>query len=116
MMNYQELISQVYQAFNARDVDTVLNRLHPDVDWPNGWEGGYVKGHDAVRNYWLRQWQEINPVVTPVSLSEKADGRIDVNVHQLIKDRQGTILADGMVRHVYTIAEGKIKRMDIHPD
>lgn len=115
MANDQELINQAYQGFNARDIDAVLNVLHPDVDWPNGWEGGYVKGHDDVRNYWLRQWQELNPIVTPVSFSETPDGRIDVAVHQLIKDLQGAILVDGLVRHVYTVEQGKIKRMEINP-
>ncbi|MBD2702711.1 nuclear transport factor 2 family protein [Spirosoma sp. BT702] len=115
MAKHQELITQAYHAFNSRDIDAVLNLLHPDVDWPNGWEGGYVKGHDEVRNYWLRQWQELNPNVTPVSFSEMPDGRINVTVHQFIKDLQDNVLADSSVRHIYTIDHEKIKRMDILP-
>jgi hypothetical protein len=26
--------------------------MHPEVDWPNAWEGGRVVGHAAVRDYW----------------------------------------------------------------
>ena len=69
-----------------------LNRLH----WPNGWEGGYVNGHDEVRNYWTRQWKELNPKVEPVKFSEKPGGQLEVEVHQLVKDLQGNILFDGM--------------------
>ncbi|GAB3689022.1 nuclear transport factor 2 family protein [Spirosoma flavus] len=115
MVNYQELITQAYHTFNARDIDAVLNLMQPDVDWPNGWEGGYVKGHDEVRNYWLRQWQELNPNVTPISFSETPDGRIDVTVHQFVKDLEGNVVADELVKHIYTMEYGKIKRMDIQP-
>lgn len=90
MLSYQELINRAYQAFNVRDIDTVLSLMHPDVDWPNGWEGGYVKGHDEVRNYWLRQWQELDLTVTPVSMRENPNGQIDVVVHQLIKIGRAT--------------------------
>ena len=37
---YQPLLQKLYAAFNARDIDAVLPALHPDVDWPNGWEVG----------------------------------------------------------------------------
>ena len=113
MMQYQELINHVYQAFNARDIDSVFELLHSDVDWPNGWEGGYVKGHDDVRNYWLRQWGEVNPIVTPVSIVQKNDGRIEVDVHQVVKDLHGNVLSDDLIKHLYTLDNGKISRMDI---
>ena len=38
------LITRAYEAFNARDIDALLSLMHPDVHWPNGWEGGYVEG------------------------------------------------------------------------
>lgn len=113
MIRHQELITQAYQAFNARDIDAVLGLLHTDVHWPNGWEGGYVNGHNEVRSYWLRQWQEINPVVTPVSFRDMPDGRIDVDVHQRITDLRGNVLVDGLIKHSYTVEDGKIKQMDI---
>ncbi|MGH9765311.1 MAG: nuclear transport factor 2 family protein, partial [Blastocatellia bacterium] len=56
----QDLLSDVYNKFNARDIDAVLAALHPEVDWPNGWEGGRVHGHAEVRDYWTRQWKELD--------------------------------------------------------
>ncbi|MCX6217171.1 nuclear transport factor 2 family protein [Spirosoma sp.] len=112
-MDYQDLINRAYHAFNARDIDGALNLMHPDVQWPNGWEGGYVHGHEDVRTYWTRQWQEIDPEVTPISMQEKADGQIEVIVHQLIHDRKGHLLTDGVVKHVYTFDGEKIRRMNI---
>ncbi len=45
----EDLINQAYAAFNSRDIDKVLSTLDPDVQWANGWEGGYVKGHDELQ-------------------------------------------------------------------
>jgi len=39
--------------------------MHSDVDWPNGMEGGRVRGHDAVRGYWTRQWQSMEIETRP---------------------------------------------------
>ncbi len=42
-------LRELYAAVNARDIDTALAGMTMDVDWPNGWEGGYVKGHEEIR-------------------------------------------------------------------
>lgn len=112
-MDYQPILHRLYQDFNARHIDAVLAHMHTDVAWPNGWEGGYVHGHDEVRAYWLRQWQEINPEVIPTSFQVRSGGEIAVGVHQVIKDLQGQVLTDGQVTHVYTFEDGQIKTMVI---
>ena len=110
---YEDLISQAYSAFNIRDIDGVLLTLDPNVQWANGWEGGYVKGHDEVRKYWTRQWKEIDPNVKPVGFKERQDEQIEVQVHQIVKDLQGKVILNGMVKHIYTIKDGLIQNMDI---
>jgi hypothetical protein len=50
MSDMRELLTRAYTAFNARDIDAVLSLMHPDVDWPNAWEGGRVVGHAGVRD------------------------------------------------------------------
>lgn len=110
---YQDLIKRAYAAFNARDIDGVFLSMHPDVYWPNGWEGGYVKGQDEVREYWTRQWKELDPNVEPINFKEKQNGQIEVDVHQVAKDLNGKVLFDGIIKHVYTIEKGLIKSMEI---
>lgn len=109
----EHILKNAYKAFNERNIDAVLSYMHPEVDWPNGWEGGYVKGHGEVKGYWKRQWKELDPQVTPVSVKQKEDGRFEVLVRQLVKDLNGNVLADGTVKHLYTIDQGLIKKMDI---
>src|SRR5580698_1178816 len=112
-MDKRELLLAVYQAFNARDIEAVLARMHPDVDWPNGMEGGRVHGRNAVRDYWRRQWEMIDPNVEPVAFEDEGPGRTVVDVHQVIRDMAGKILLDRTVHHVYSIRDGLIERMEI---
>jgi len=111
--NYENLIRQAYSAFNAREIDNVLSLMHPNVRWPNGWEGGYVHGHEEVRDYWTRQWKELDPKVDPIAFRERQDGSLEVNVHQQVKDLQGNSMFDGTVIHVYFFENGLIKTMNI---
>jgi ketosteroid isomerase-like protein len=108
-------LTALYAAFNARDVDRVLADLHPDVDWPNGLQGGRVHGRAAVREYWTRQWQTIDPRVDPRGFATEADGRVAVEVHQVVCDRTGALLKDEMVQHVYRIEDGLVRSMEIRP-
>jgi hypothetical protein len=88
--------------------------MHPDVDWPNGWEGGRVHGREAVREYWTRQWQAVDSRVTPTDVATKADGRTAVTVHQTGRDPEGNVLWDMTVTHVYeTDPGGLVTRMDV---
>src|SRR5215813_8316561 len=107
------LLTNVYNAFNARDIDAVLAFMHKDVDWPNGWEGGRVYGHQGVRDYWTRQWAAIDPHVEPVGFDTDETGRTVVKVHQVVRDLEGNVIAEGMVEHVYLIEDGLIRSMEI---
>ena len=107
------LLTTAYDAFNARDVDRALVAMHPDVEWPNGMEGGYVHGREAVRAYWTRQWTMIDPHVEPRRFATDAEGRIVVDVHQVVRDGAGAVVTDLMIQHVYLIDNGLIRRMEI---
>ena len=86
--------------------------MHPNIDWPNAIEGGRVHGHAGVRAYWEQQFETIDPRVEPERFTEE-DGRIAVDVHQVVRSRGGELLADQRVRHVYTVRNGLIERMEI---
>lgn len=103
-----------YRAFNARDLDSAVALMHPDVDWPNAWEGGRVVGRDAVGAYWRRQFEAISSKVEPEGLVEERDGAITVDVHQVVHDAQsGELISDARVRHRYRVENGLIARMDV---
>ena len=76
-------------------------------------EGGHVHGREDVRSYWTRQWTMIDPHVEPVEISIGANGEIVVEVHQVVRDRNGQLLADRMVGHIFQLENGVIKCFDI---
>ena len=108
-----ELLKRVYDRFNARDMASVLKALHEDVMWANGMEGGHVHATDGVRNYWTRQWAMIDPHVQPIAFSSGPEGEVVVEVHQVVRDLNGNLLADKIVGHMFRIENGLIKRFDI---
>ena len=109
----QDLLDFVYDAFNRRDIEPILAVMHSNIEWPNGMEGGWVHGREEVRAYWLRQWKVVDPNVVPVRFESDEAGRVIVYVKQLIRDLKGAVILDRMVRHIYTIKDGLISRMDI---
>jgi ketosteroid isomerase-like protein len=113
MLQHQSLIKTAYAAFNARDIDTILSVMHPDIKWARAWEGDYAIGQQEVRSYWTRQWQEIDPKVFPVGFHERENGTLEVTVDQLVKDLSGGILFEGKVKHIYVINDGLLEQMNI---
>jgi hypothetical protein len=112
-VEHEDLLRAIYEAFNAREIDAVLLEMTADVDWPNAWEGGRVHGHEAVRDYWTRQWSAINPAVEPVGFAARSDGSIAVEVRQVARSLDGTVLGEGRVLHVYAFRGGLVARMDV---
>ena len=108
-----DLLRAAYAAFNARDIDAALATMSPDVAWPMAFQGGFVRGHDEVRAYWTQQWKEIDPHVEPVSFHLEGDGRVLVEVHQVVRDLAGAVLADGHIGHRFTFDGGLIRSMEV---
>jgi ketosteroid isomerase-like protein len=109
----KQLLQRAYAAFNARDIDGALTLMDPEVDWPNGMEGGRVHGHAEVRAYWERQFGVIDSRVEPEAFEELEDGRVSVSVHQRVHEMSGALVSDTHVRHVYSFQDGLVARMEI---
>ncbi len=112
-METKVLIEKAYSAFNRRNINDALETMSENVSWPKASEGGRALGKEEIRSYWTRQWNEFDPHVEPVEIVAQDDGTTNVRVHQLVKTLNGDILFDGEVRHVFTIENGLIARMDI---
>src|ERR671918_490836 len=114
MSDAELVLRSVYRAFNARDIEVVLEVMHTEVDGPNAWEGGRVAGRAAVRDYWTRQFAEISGNVEPEGFTEEPDGSITVDVDQVVHDaRTGELISDSHVRHRYRLEDGLVVRMDV---
>lgn len=114
------LVVRLYEAFNARDIPAVLAHLTADVAWANGMDGGYVHGHEGLRDYWTRQWAVVDPHVEPLHFDRHDDATISVTVSQTIRDLDGNPIVDAThglkdrsVVHVFRFRSGKVCRFDI---
>lgn len=108
-----ELLRAAYSAFNARDVDAALALMTPDVHWPRAFKGGFVRGPEEVRAYWTEQGSEIDAHVEPVTFNPEEGGQILVEVHQVVRDLAGAVLADEHIGHRFTFKDGLIKAMEV---
>jgi ketosteroid isomerase-like protein len=123
MDNEVKTLERLYGHFNARDIDGVLVALTEDVAWANGMDGGHVQGHEALRDYWTRQWAMVSPRVEPVSFHRTPDGAIVAEVLQSVRDLDGNPLQgqthglkEKTVGHVFRFRAGKVARFDIQDD
>lgn len=112
-MSQREVLTAAYRDFNARNIEAVISRMHPEVEWANGMEGGHVHGKDAVRDYWTRQFTTLNPSVDPLSIDPAESKNWVVTVHQVVHDIEGNLIVDTTVYHTYQFRDGLIARMDI---
>jgi hypothetical protein len=103
---------ELYKNFDDRKIDMVISQMTQDVKWANGMEGGYVYGHNGVREYWTRQFTMVSSNVTPMKISEE-NGIVKVEVHQVVHDLNGKLLADETVYHFFHMRKNKIAEFDI---
>ena len=113
MSSNQQFLPNLYDAFNKREIETIISLMRPDVKWANGLEGGFVYGRDAVREYWTNQFKDIQPELETLRFETDEKNRNVVTVHQIIRDLQGNLLADATVQQIFTIENGLISLYEI---
>ena len=113
MGSNQQFLQNLYDAFNEREIETIISLMRPDVKWANGLEGGFVYGRDAVREYWTNQFKDIQPELETLRFETDEKNRNVVTVHQIIRDLQGNLLADATVQQIFTIENGLISLYEI---
>ena len=113
-MNPQkQFLQNLYEAFNNREIETIISVMHPHVKWANGMEGGFVYGRDQVRDYWKKQFEVVQPQLQALNFEVDEADRSVVTVHQIIRDLEGNLLLDHMVRQIFTIENGLISTFEL---
>ena len=96
MYSLNNFFQELYRDFNDRKIDVVIANMTENVKWANGMDGGYVYGHDGVKEYWTRQFTMISSTVTPLKIDTENE-EVKIKVHQVVHDLNGKLLADEFV-------------------
>jgi len=112
MEDPENFFKELYKNFNDRKIDMVISKMTDNVKWANGMDGGYVYGHDAVRDYWTRQFTMVSSNVSPLEI-EPGDEIVKIKVHQVVHDLNGNLLADELVYHIFHLRKNKIALFEI---
>jgi hypothetical protein len=112
MANTKTIIEQAYSAFNKRDIDGALALMTEDVSWPKASEGGRVVRKEEICAYWTRRSGEFDGHVEPLAITEEDGGRIQVRVHQMVRNLEGNVLSDSEVLHIFALNNGLIAVLD----
>ena len=112
MEDLENFFQDLYKDFNDRKIDLVISKMTGDVKWANGMDGGYVHGHDAVKDYWTRQFTMVSSNVSPLEI-ETGNDIVKIKVHQVVHDLNGNLLADELVYHLFHLRENKIAAFEI---
>jgi len=107
-----EYFQTLYTDFNKRNIELAINKMTDEVEWANGMEGGFVYRHAGVREYWTRQFKLVSSSVTPLEV-RKENGVYKIEVHQVVHDLEGKLLADEMVTHIFEMEDDEIARFRI---
>lgn len=113
MGDRKALLTRLYEAFNDKDVVTLVEGMHPAVSWPDLLEGGRIEGRQALIDYWARQFLLVTPEATPVEMSELSGDRVLVRLHYFVKATEGGgVWADEITTNTFTFVGDQIVRMD----
>src|SRR5258705_13644165 len=112
MNNLNNFFQDLYKNFNERKIDLVISNMTDNVKWANGMDGGYVYGHDAIREYWTRQFTMVSSNVTPLEI-ETENGAIKIKIHKVVNDLDENLLADQFVYHLFQLEGNKIAVFEI---
>ncbi len=85
MNSLNNLFHSLYKNFNDRDIDLVISKMTENVKWANGMDGGYIYGHDGVKEYWKRQFRMVSSNVTPLKIDIENEV-VKIKVHQVVHD------------------------------
>ena len=109
-----ELVRSAYEAYNRRDVEGVLGRVDPDIDWDTpdslAW-GGHVRGLEAIGRFFagLRPYMGEDHRIAIGELLDAGDRVVAIVRHQGTAPGGEPYDVESVM--VWTAARGKLTAM-----
>jgi ketosteroid isomerase-like protein len=102
------LVSRMFACWAAGDLEGMLECVDPELEWRAAADGRLYRGHDGVREFFVRWRSAGQRLEVPLQrAAEAAPGRILV-VGRLRLTRPGRGLADSPGVWAFHVSEGRI--------
>ncbi|MBP7704466.1 MAG: nuclear transport factor 2 family protein [Caulobacter sp.] len=108
MADESALLTSLYDALSRQDVDGVMSYMHAEIDWPNTFDGGRIKGLEAMRAYWIRQFGVIRPTVSPIEITRRPDGSVIVKLVYAAHALDGRLWEEEVRGNLFRFKDGLI--------
>lgn len=106
------LIRQLYETFNRKDFNRLLEFYHPDVEYVNEPKNIHLKTRDQLSAQWRDHATRVGISLTPQTIFA-IPGGVFVRVREILTRPDGEVFFDGLVGHAYQFLDETIRRCDI---
>jgi uncharacterized protein len=105
-----ELLRRFFAALGNDDLQTVLGLFDPDVEW-SPTEGTFRGIEGVAQSFaeWIEPWQGHR--IEPEEFVDCGDDQVLVAVHLSARGKHSGMEIDQRFFQIYTVKEGKIRRM-----
>ncbi len=107
------LLTNLFDAFNAQDVEAAGALLHPQADWPDLFGDERLQGREAVMSMWAYQFTKYDPKIAVVDMTALPDGRWRARLSYEIRNLNGRLFSEEPATHLFSFRDGLIARMDV---
>lgn len=112
MGDSEALLTRLYEAFNRKDIEAVIEALHPEVTWRNLLGADRLHGREAMRLMWREQFKIFDPEATPISFTSLPDGRMEVRIAYVVRNLDGRLFTEEIATNTYSFKDGLIVDME----
>ncbi|MBA2504731.1 MAG: nuclear transport factor 2 family protein [Thermoleophilaceae bacterium] len=115
MTRNERALREGYEAFNRRDIDTVLAFLHPEIEWiePQQLPGARTaRGHAEVREL-LSELFEVwgTSRYQPESIEQDGEDLV-ATLRVTHRGQESGVVVVALLKHRWTIREGRATRLE----
>jgi hypothetical protein len=114
MSTPQAVLTDAYDAFNARDLSRIRPLIHAEAVWPNTLEDGPpLVGREAVLGHFARILSTIRPNIQLILVVEETTDALMVEAQYSVESLDGHVWTDTRATLTYHFKDGLLSGMTI---
>jgi ketosteroid isomerase-like protein len=119
-MTLEDTIYAAYEAWSSRDIDALLDVVHPDAEarpiLGANIGASVYRGHDGLRHWFKDLHQEWESFQTRVTRIDERGDRALLTIDVHARGRASGVVIEGDMYHVVQIRDGRILRLEAFRD